>query len=137
MPSAKKRFHFYHSPKLQISVPFLLPSPLPAPLETGSCYAALASPKFTILLSQPPTLFHCLLNNHNNVCIGHQVADWERLGGLSLGMGFAVSKAHARPVPPSLCVLPVDQDGTLSYFSSVMPNFVLPCSHHVDNGLAL
>jgi hypothetical protein len=40
-------------------------------------------------------------------------------GGVSLKVGFEVSKAHTRPRPR--LTLPVDQDVALSYFSSTMP----------------
>jgi hypothetical protein len=46
---------------------------------------------------------------------------------VSLGMGLEVSKSYIRPS--------IDQDVKLSYLSSTMFAFMLPVSHHDDNGL--
>lgn len=50
-------------------------------------------------------------------------------GGVSLGVGFDVSKAYAKP---SLCLLPVDQDVKLSV---IAPAPCLLVSHRDDYGL--
>ncbi|EGW11128.1 hypothetical protein I79_009351 [Cricetulus griseus] len=47
-------------------------------------------------------------------------------GGVSPGIDTEVSKAHTRP-SVSPCLLPVDQNLALSYFSRTMPACLLPC----------
>jgi hypothetical protein len=56
---------------------------------------------------------------------------------VSPGVGFEVSKVHARP-RLSLS-LPADQKVTLNYFSSMMSamTFTMLLPHHDDNGLSL
>lgn len=55
-------------------------------------------------------------------------------GDLSFGVGFQVSKAHARPSHCLLCLLPVDQNIKLS---ATVPVPCLSAFCHADNGLTL